>query len=97
MQVSYQANNYKRDPNIGAHTNPFPPRSDPAWRHADVPPGKGVRYTMLNHARKMKPQRFSSCMKILEGVPGSTLSVLSRHNTTGDNLRLVQCLVQCIV
>ena len=87
MQVSYQVNNYKRDPHIGTHTNPFPPPSDPAWRTADVPAGNGVRYTMLNHARKMKPQRFSSCMTILERVPESTLSVLSRHNTTGDNLR----------
>ena len=58
----------QRDPFIGAHTTPFPPPTDASWQHADVPQGEGVRYTMLNHARKLKPQRFSSCMQILSKV-----------------------------
>jgi hypothetical protein len=50
-------------------------------------PDATVVFTSLNHARKVKPTRFDSFMRILAAVPGSSLSLLARHNSTGANLR----------
>ena len=102
MPVSYQVNNYKHDPFMGEHTRPFAPPDaafdggggggggndgDDAEQQPLQAARGGVTYTMLNHARKLKPVRFGSYMQILARVSNSSLSVLSRHGATGDNLR----------
>ena len=69
--MSCQVNNYKRDPFMGEHTRPFAPPGDErggggggGGGFEDETPQVlqtargGVTYTMLNHARKLKPQRF---------------------------------------